>query len=620
MEAARPPQRRRRPRRGTVDKPVNGRLVRVSGVVVAPALLALLFSVSTPGTLPRPAIDPLFDATSAATIAVQLSTDFPGRVPGTEDALAAARWYDQTVAAAGIRTETHSWREDLPDLGEVELQNVVAVVPGRSAETVVVVAHRDNTGADGRFGDNASGTAALVELARGFGLRGGPTPAAVPQRTLVFVSTDAGAYGGAGAAHFARTSPYAEQALAVVVLDGIGGGGRPRIALASDTPASPSRALVSTARARVEDEAGVAPTLPSPVSQLVGLGVPLAIGEQGRFLDRGIAAITLTTTEPGEPRLPVGDPDAPLSAARLGQLGRAAEAVVTSVDESVGAAFRTPDSVFFGDRVASGWALRLTLVVLVAPFAVGVADLLARARRRGLAFRPAVRALRARLLLWAYGAVLLWVGAVAGILPTGADVPLPPYSESVLDHSGVGVASLLVAFVAGWLVARRPLAAAGAVPSVGVRLSGHAVALTWLGVVAVSAAVVKPYALVFLLPSLYAWLWLPLQTRLAPAAGLYLVGLAGPALLLVALGVDLGLGPVDTLVYLAGLVTVGYVSIPAVLLAVAWLASASQLAALAFGRYAAYAGGVEPPPPGLVRGSVGAIARKVRERRYASAT
>ena len=597
---------------------MNARLVRVSGVVVAPAVLALLFSVSTPGTLPRPAIDPLFDAASAVTVAGQLSVDFPARVPGTDEAAAAARWYEQRIGAAGLRTETQTWHERLPDLGSVDLANVIAVVPGRSPETVVVVAHRDNTGADRPTGDNTSGAAALLELARGFGPQGS-APAPVPQRTLVFVSTDGGAYGGAGASYFARTSPYAEQALVVLVLDGIGGGGRPRIAIAADGVASPSRALVSTAAARIEDQTGVPPELPSILSQLVGFGLPLALGEQGPFLARGIAALGVTTQEPDEPSVPVGDPDGPLAAEQLGQLGRAAEAVIVSVDTSVGAAFRTPDSLFLADRVASGWAFRLTLVVLVAPFALGVVDLLARSRRRRLAFRAAARSLRARLLLWSYGALLLWIGAVAHVLPTGAPLPLPPYSESVLGRSAVGATFLLAGFGAGWLLARRPLRPDSAASAVE-RLAGYAVALAWLAVVAVVVAIAKPYALVFLLPSLYAWLWLPLQTNRLAAVSLYGVGLVGPAAGLGVVAVELDLSLLDAGFYLASLVSVGYVAVPTVLLAVAWAAAASQLAALAFGRYGAYAGGAEPPPPGIVRGSVGAIARMVRRRRYASGT
>ena len=147
-------------------------------------------------------------------------------------------------------------------------------MPGRSDETIVVVAHRDNAGTGQPLGDNASGTAALVELARGFAPQEfGPDP--LPQRTLVLVSTDAGSYGGAGAERFASTSPLARSAIAVVVLDGLGGSGRPRLAIAGDEPVSPARALVRTAAARVEEQVGTSPSLPSVPTQLVDLGDPV---------------------------------------------------------------------------------------------------------------------------------------------------------------------------------------------------------------------------------------------------------------------------------------------------------------------------------------------------------
>lgn len=581
-----------------------------------PALLALLFSISTTGRLPRPTLQPLFDGDAAATLAAQLSSEYPSRVPGTLGAADATRWYAQTMAASGLDAHEDSWRADLPDLGTVELHNVVTVISGRSSQAIVVVAHRDNQGAGATFGENASGTAALIEIARGFAPQE-TVEAAKPNRTLVLVSTDGGAYGAAGAYRFATTSPYARDALAVIVLDGIGGAGPPRLAIAGNGSRTPAPALVSTASARVREQTGVTPAVPSVPTQLVDLGVPYAAGEQGPFLARDTAAVTLTTSEPGYPSIPSGDGSS-LSRERLGQLGRATEALVDSIDASVGRAFRAPDMLFFRGRVASGWAVRLALVVAVVPFALGVLDLVVRGRRRRLRFAPAARGVRARLLFWLYAALLVWLGALTGIFPTGAALPLPPTSSSVTDWPGAALALLGVALALGWLVGRRRLVPSAA-PSAEERLAGYTVALAWLGIAAVVVAIVHPYALVFVLPSLYAWLWLPLQSRGWVRAVVYCVGLVGPILGVVVLAHELALSVGSGALYVVGLVTVGYVPLGTVLLAVAWLGAAGQLAALAFGRYAPYAGGAEPPPRGVVRESVATVARRERARRYARA-
>ncbi len=609
MEAARPRGRRRR---GTVARPLNARLVRVSSLVIVPAALALLFSISTTGTLPRPTLDPLFDASVATALATELSTEFPSRVPGTDEAAGAARWYSETMSALGLTVEEDVWSADLVDLGKVELRNIVTIVPGRSQEAILLVAHRDNSTG---YGDNASGTAALVELARGFA-RQGDVPAPLLERTLIFISTDAGAYGGAGAAHFARTSPLADQAIAAIVLDGIGGRGSPRLVISGGHSSSPARTLVSTASARVTEQAGRAPAIPSAVSQLVDLGIPYAAGQQAPFLAEGVAAVTLTTAEPGQPSIPVGDQPGSSSAEALGRIGRAAEAIVGSIDTSVGATFPTRDNLFLGERVASGWTVRLTLVVGVVPFVLGVLDLLVRGRRRGLPLAPGARAVRARLLLWLYGGLLLWIGGITGVFPTGTALPLPPSSSFVADWHVSGLAVLAVAFALGWLVARRPLVPTSR-PTPEQRLAGYTTALAWLGAVAVVVALLKPYALVFLLPSLYAWVWLPLRQRFWSRIGVYLAGLLGPVVGLLLLGHEVGLGPADTALYVLGLVTIGYVPLPSVLLAIAWLAAAAQLAALAFGRYAPYAGGVEPPAAGPVRSALAELRRSVARRSQA---
>jgi len=296
--------------------------------VIAPALLAVLFSISTTGVLPRSELDPLFDGAAAVELATRFSTENPDRVPGTTGAENATRWYRETISGLGLLTDEDVWTENLANLGSVELRNVVTVIPGRSAEAVVLVAHRDNAGVDNPLGDNAAATAALIELARGFAPQES-APTALPERTLVLVSTDAGAYGGAGARRFARTSPYAESAIAAVVLDGFDRTGRPRVAIAGDRPVSPARTLVRTAAARVEEQTGRRPELASVLTQLVDLGIPYAAEEQGPLLDAGLSAVTIAAVGPQSTQ------DPPRAAA-AGARGRTAvEASRGAVDRMV---------------------------------------------------------------------------------------------------------------------------------------------------------------------------------------------------------------------------------------------------------------------------------------------
>ena len=192
------------------------------------------------------------------------------------------------------------------------------------------------------------------------------------------------------------------------------------------------------------------------------------------------------------------------------------------------------------------------------------------------------------------------IGALVGILPTGAALPLAPYTAFFDNPPIFGVLVLLSAFVLGWLVARRHLVQVEPVAP-DERLAGFVVALTTLGVVAIGLAVLQPYALVFVLPSLYAWLWLPLDARPAVRASVFAVGLLGPIAGLLLLGNELGLSVLDAALYVIGLFTVGYLPLGSALLGIVWAAAATQLGAIAVGRYAPHAAGMEPPPAGPIR-------------------
>ena len=128
--------------------------------------------------------------------------------------------------------------QDVTGLGRVRLRNIAAVAPGQSPDVIVVMAHRDDVGTGPGANDNASGTAALIELARSFAQPETSSRASSPQ-TIVFLSTDGGAYGGLGAVHFLATSPFRKRIAAVIDLDAIGGHGPASIEIAGDSPRSP---------------------------------------------------------------------------------------------------------------------------------------------------------------------------------------------------------------------------------------------------------------------------------------------------------------------------------------------------------------------------------------------
>lgn len=558
--------------------------MRGTWLLVALPLLLVAFTIGRPEPLAAPTLPAGFDAEGAATLARQLTRDYPDRAPGSPGSLGAAQWFEQQMGLYGFETTTDTFVAQVPGKGRAQLRNLVAVAPGPSPSAIVFLAHRDNTGQAGGGNDNASGTAALIELARAFAPITGTSGArARPAHTLVFVSTDGGAYGAIGAARFAARSPYSPETVSVVSLDAIAGLGRPRLLIAGDTPRSPTPALVRTAAVRLLEETGGEPERPGMFDQLFDLGFPLTFGEQGPFVARGIPAVTLTTG-PQQPLAPFAEDT--LDVERLGETGRAAQNLLGSLDAGLELSTGTASYVYLGRRLIRGWAIELALIAAVVPFAIGAVDLFARLRRRRIPIGPAARSLRRRLGFWAYGGVLLFLAGLAGIFPNAEARPLPPNVPAATDPPTVGLVLLAVGLLVGWLVARERLLPRRRVRP-GEELAGFSVALLGLGVLALLVIAVNPFALVFLLPSLYAWLWLP-QARTLPARlALLLLGFLAPALMLSAFADRYALGS-GAVWYLLSLVGVGYVSWLTLMLVLGWLAISAQLSALASGRYAPY--------------------------------
>jgi len=232
------------------------------------------------------------------------------------------------------------------------------------------------------------------------------------------------------------------------------------------------------------------------------------------------------------------------------------------------------------------------------------------------------------ILLVTYVVVSVAAQAFAGIGDTGIGLTNP---ETIDDpFTGIGHAALgawgehtgrpptlarvhwasgsLAAMAAmaglGWIVSRDRLLPRRRVRAEEV-LAGHTAALLALGVVGLLVVATDPFALVFLLPCLHVWLWLPQvhsRGRWARAIVL-LAGLIGPALVVWSFAGRYGLGW-DAPWYVVQLFAAGYAPVPLLAIGLAWLAAAGQLVALAAGRYAAYPAVHERSPRGPIRETI----------------
>jgi Peptidase family M28 len=613
MAALPPGSSRRRPRRGTLERPVSGRLYRGTWLLVGIPLLAAAFSVHKPNPLPtpQPALPASFDGSEAVALTSELTRLYPDRVPGTAGAAGARQWVREQLAPYGLRITDDQFRAELPGLGKRTLVNQTVVIPGRSPDEIVVMAHRDDDGRGPGANNNGSGLAALIQLTQSYGSSAGAR-AVRPQHTLVFVATDGGAFGMLGARRFASTHPG--RVVAAIDLAALGGHGPPRLVLTGLEPRLASPAVVETAAQRVLEQAGRRPAHASALGQLIDLAFPYTLHEQGPLLAHGMPALTLTSGGERPPSTFLDRPDQ-LDQTRLAQLGRSAQELLRWLDYGVELAPGTARYVYFGPRVLPGWAIELVLLAMLLPFLVSAIDLFARCRRRHITLASALRSYRSRAWFWLWAVAVFEMFALAGVWPSAPSVPLPPEASPGTSWPVVGLVALLALVVVGWLVARQRLTPWRPV-SATEELAGATAALLALAVVALLVVATNPFALIFLLPSLHAWLWLPhvrarpLGTRLA----LLGAGFLGPLLLFGSLAARYGLG-LDTPWYFAELTATGFVKLPALAIAVGWLAAAGQMTALSIGRYAPYPNARERPPRGPLREAVRRTVLTVRGAR-----
>jgi hypothetical protein len=608
------PPPRRRARRGSLERPVSGRIYRAAWLAAAVPLLVAAFSLGTPVALQEPRLPPSFDGTTALQFAQEFTRRNPDRRPGSSGALRATEWVAARLRDYKFTVQRQEFTADVPGLGGQRFVNLVATAPlraqqavARSPQTIVIMAHRDNLGFSPGGNDNGSGTGALLELARDIGNSS-------LAHSVVLLSEDGGAYGSLGAAEFARDSGLGDRLAAVINLDAIGGSGAPRLEFAGETSRTPAATLVATAESAVTTQSERQPERPSAGAQLVDLAFPFTLYGQGPFIAQGVPAITLTSAGTRPPP-PGGDTPATIDAARLDQLGRSAQTLLGSLDSAADVARGTQSYVWIGSRLVRGWTIQFLFLTALLPFLAAVVDLFARCRRRHIPLRPALRSLGSRLGVWVWAGALFAFFALIGILPSGESRPIAPDTQAAGDWAVAALFALGGFSLLTWLVVRPQLVPRRSVTRPE-ELGGHLAAMLGLGIVALVVAAQNPFALLFVLPSVHAWLWLPhASDRGRPVAlAVYALGFAGPLILLgsFAFRFDMGL---DALWYVLALTSIGYVPLPLAAAFLAWGAVAAQAGAVAAKRYTPYPAPHERPRRGPIREVIRQVIFLVRRLR-----
>jgi hypothetical protein len=482
-------------RRPVVAAGISFRIYRAAFAPALAMVVVLLFSLQgRPAPLPSVVASAEFDQDAAAKIDRQIVDAAPVRTPGSEGDGAIAHLVEKRFASVS-EGQVAEQRFDHSFEGEdVELRNLILTLPGESAHSVVVLAARDSASGPGAA-SSAAATATLLELVD-------KLRTYRHTKTLVFVSTDGGSDGAAGARVFAER--FAERDLidgAVVLWQpGSATPREPSLLDASAGSQSASAQLVRTAGQALTDQAGRQPQLEGMFGELARLALPSGLGEQAVLIARGIDAVGLSSA--GERPLPVAD-DQPddLSAATLGDLGRTALLLVATLDGAAAPPEHGPTAYLnLAGNMVPGWALALLALTLLLPAALASLDAVWQAFRHGARVGSALVWAASRSLPLLAAVLLLYLLAVTGIVARPA-FPFDPNRFQVGAGQIVAMTFLAIVILAGYHAIRgwrvpAELPPELAAPALGL-VSAFAVLLAWLA---------NPYLALLLVPVAHVWL------------------------------------------------------------------------------------------------------------------
>ncbi|HEY5388697.1 MAG TPA: M28 family peptidase [Thermoleophilia bacterium] len=472
-------------------------MYRAAWVVTLVLVIIALFTLGRPDT-PRLSDEPVsFDGERAAADMRTIVEQFPQRVAGSDPDNRCALWLVQQFKQAGLETHIEGFPASINGR-DVALQNVYGVSHGKSPGTILVIANRDvpplaTQGAN----DNASGVAALTELARAFTVT-------AHDHTIIFLSTSGDAFGALGASRFLEDHQtndlYAVIALREIATRDFAGVGVNGWSPAAKT-APPWLWLLTAPAARVT--ANSEALLPSVPAQVTRLAVPTSSGSQGPFVAAGIAGITVTAAGSKAPAQ--SDTLDTVSTETLTKTGSIVQATVMAIDGTTSPGGRSGGAIFLTrQRTLPGRSLVLILAALLVPLVAVSVDLFAHCRRARISLRPAALRSALHLAPWLVLLAIVYLANLTGLLPHSPGAIIPPDSGIVDNPRYLGVvvllALLLLAYGYAVAVERRLERRVTTDPRATIFVS-HAL----LVVIALLALLINPFSVLLVLPAAVLW-------------------------------------------------------------------------------------------------------------------
>ena len=495
---------------------------RATLLCVPLALVIAMFSLDDVPRPLQPGIPPdAFDAEAAATLAEDLAESYPEPRPGSDQDVEIADLIEARFAEIPA-VEVSEQRFDASFGGEdVELRNLIAVLPGQSERQVALIAHRDTANGSGAASSLAA-TAALLELASGYA-------GSTHEKTLVFVSTDGGGIGALGARRFVRD--YSEAGLleaAVVLSQPVSPEPAPPMVVPWSTGDESTSALLDqTATSIVSEQVAEPAGDEGPLDDLFRLALPAALGEQGPFIEAGVDAVRLSSA--GERPLPPDrDRLEEIDAETLERFGRASLSLLLALDAAESPLEHGPDAyIGLAGNLLPGWTLSLLALTLLLPVAVAAGAGLATAARSPAEAALALGWAALRAVPFLIGLLFLYSFSLVGLIPD-PEFPFDPAAEGLGLGGTIAVVVALLAFAAAAFLLRPLLP-----PPAATSATAAAGALALAALAGFGVWFVNPYLALLVAVGLQAWVLAAggvVEGRLR-SAGLVAIGML-PALLL----------------------------------------------------------------------------------------